>query len=426
MSISPAGTRVVYLHIGAPKTGTTYIQQILHTNREALADDDVLYTADSPEEHFEAAVDLRGLAWGGREHPEWTGAWDRVAARCREWHGRSVISNELLAAASIDQVRRAVDSLQDCQVHVIYTLRDLARMLRSDWQEQVKHRHAVSWVAYLHQVIDLEGSSYLGSWFWGLHDAPAVLSRWSAAVPADRTHVICLPQAPAADGVLWRAFATVIGLRRQDYDLQTAPANLSLGAFETEFLQRVNQRTVAFVDDQSYAGLVGHELIQGALAGRPSPARARFPAKHRAWVAARSHQMVAALIDSGYDIVGEPKELVPTQRQYDEDTKQASASAVYDLGAEVAARLLERIDNLDREIRDLRDAAQQPPPPPEEIEQPPPPPDELEPSTPLSGGRLKQWVRDASERRASVMVVRRLWWRAADTVRWLRRSLGGA
>jgi len=136
--------------------------------------------------------------------------------------------------------------------------------------------------------------------------------------------------------------------------------------------------------------------------------------------------MVAALIDSGYDIVGEPKELVPTQRQYDEDTKQASASAVYDLGAEVAARLLERIDNLDREIRDLRDAAQQPPPPPEEIEQPPPPPDELEPSTPLSGGRLKQWVRDASERRASVMVVRRLWWRAADTVRWLRRSLGGA
>jgi hypothetical protein len=411
-----ADPRVVYLHIGAPKTGTTFIQQVLHANREALAQADVRYTADDPEEHFEAAVDLRGLAWGGREHPEWSGAWDRVAARSLEWHGRSVISNELLAGATPEQIRRAVDSLEDCQVHVIYTLRDLARMLRSDWQEQVKHRHAVSWNAYLHEVIDLDGSTDLGSWFWGLHDASAVLSRWSAAVPPERVHVICLPQASAADGALWREFATVIGLPPHEYDLGTAPANLSLGAFETEFLQRVNQRALDFVDDRSYAPLVGHLLIQGALAGRPSPARARFPARHRTWVAARSERMVTELMDSGYDIIGEPKDLAPTESQYDEETRQPTATAVYDLGADVAVRLLQRIDQLNHEVDDLRHAAQQPPSLPAEPEPPP---------APLPGGRVKRWLRDASERHRSVMAVRRVWWWTVNTLRSVRHSWTG-
>ena len=41
----------VYLHIGAPKTGTTYLQEVLFTNRARLAEHGVLYPGESRTAH---------------------------------------------------------------------------------------------------------------------------------------------------------------------------------------------------------------------------------------------------------------------------------------------------------------------------------------------------------------------------------------
>jgi hypothetical protein len=49
----------VYLHIGAPKTGTTYLQEVLFRNRARLAEHGVLYPGDSTAAHYAAVLDLR-------------------------------------------------------------------------------------------------------------------------------------------------------------------------------------------------------------------------------------------------------------------------------------------------------------------------------------------------------------------------------
>ena len=49
---------VVYLHIGSPKTGTTYIQDVLWANREALEADGVLLPGHYRYARVEAARDL--------------------------------------------------------------------------------------------------------------------------------------------------------------------------------------------------------------------------------------------------------------------------------------------------------------------------------------------------------------------------------
>src|SRR6478609_7333351 len=95
MSASAAGggdgvTRV-YLHIGAPKTGTTYLQHVLFQNRERLAKAGVLYPYSALEQSFRSAHDFCGTGWFGHEAERFRGEWEQVAKAVREWSGPTAI-----------------------------------------------------------------------------------------------------------------------------------------------------------------------------------------------------------------------------------------------------------------------------------------------------------------------------------------------
>ena len=78
----------VLLHVGTPKTGTSYLQDVLFRNQETLKDAGILYPADRFDAHFLAALDLLRLPWGGLELDA-HGLWDRTATEVREWTGTS-------------------------------------------------------------------------------------------------------------------------------------------------------------------------------------------------------------------------------------------------------------------------------------------------------------------------------------------------
>jgi hypothetical protein len=402
----------VYLHVGAPKTGTTYLQRVLDRNRALLREANVLYAPAEPDEPFRAAVDLRELPWGDQAHPQWAGTWHRLAERAAEWPGKSVISNELLAGATVDQIQGAVTSFNGADVHIVYTLRSLGRMLPSDWQEQVKHRHAVTWEDYLHDVLDRGTSSELGAWFWGLHDAPVVLARWAEVVPADRIHVVCVAPKPSSGAALWQQFSRVIDVPPHDFDASTGPANISLGALETDFLQRVNGLTKGFVEHASYGPLVGELLILGALRGRPDPMRVVIPPERTQQVHERSAQVVRAISAAGYDVIGILDDLTDP-RSNEAPEPCATTDMAMDLGADVATALLRRIGEQRDELAGLRDVLNRQR---EQIER--------LGSTPIADlsdsehvGRFRRSVRSLSERHKSVMALRRRWWWAVERSR---------
>ena len=101
---------VVYLHVGSPKTGTTYIQDRLALNRAQLARHDVRYPLGVRGDMFHAALDLIERPWGGML-PDAKGEWDALVKRTRRAGGRVVISHEILAGATGEQVERAMASL---------------------------------------------------------------------------------------------------------------------------------------------------------------------------------------------------------------------------------------------------------------------------------------------------------------------------
>ncbi len=323
------------LHVGAPKTGSTYLQSVLWRNRMLLRDAGWLYPVERAEEHFSATIDLRGMGWAGRADGPWSGAWGLVAARVASWPGSVILSNELLGGVTAEQAEQVVDALGGAgrDVHVVFTARDLARQLPSDWQEHLKHRHDVTLSRFVGDLVTLgrDAPAPFGELFWGLHDPETVLSTWAELVPAERVHVVTVPQGrtqsappPPADQPqsrsgsqqLWQRFAAAAGLQHLDVDLDVEPRNVSLGVVEAELLRRLNTLLRGrLTHEDQYEYLVRRMLSERVLA---SPQRSvavserpTLPPEQQEWALQRSRQMVEHLEQAGYDVVGDLAELIP-------------------------------------------------------------------------------------------------------------------
>src|SRR6476469_8983227 len=143
---------VVHLHVGAPKTGTTYLQDRLALNRGRLEDNGVAYPIGLKADMFGAALDLIDLPWGGQREGV-RGDWDALVGRVRRSSGRAVISHEILAGAKPKQVEKAMRDLAETEVHLVFSARDLARQIPAEWQEPVKPRRVPTVKRFLGQVM---------------------------------------------------------------------------------------------------------------------------------------------------------------------------------------------------------------------------------------------------------------------------------
>ena len=233
-------TERVYLHVGAPKSGTTYLQQVLRTNHEALGAAGVRVVGATH-------VDLVHAGMVDREDPRLAQlppragrAWQRVVDEVRAWPGDSaIISYELFAGATEEQAARAIADLHGSgratEVHVVITARDFARAVPSAWQERLKFALTTpleEWEAKPETVVRSE-------WGWRTLDPAGVARRWGASLPADRVHVVTVPRGHAP-GELWRRFAEACAIE-EDVEFPAERANASLGAGAAELLRRVNE-----------------------------------------------------------------------------------------------------------------------------------------------------------------------------------------
>jgi hypothetical protein len=304
----------VFLHIGEPKTGTTFLQQVMWRNRSELAGQGVVLPGHHPQDHYRASQDLRGMPKLASDPAgSWSGEWEILARQAQQASRVAVISHELFSAADEPQAERAVRSLQPAEVHVVVTVRDMATLLPAEWQETVKHRNARGFQDWLEDVIDRE--SYSADrrqwWFWRVHDTLAILDIWARYVPAERIHVITTPPRGSDNGVLWQRFASLLDVDPASVDITRARANTSLGLPEIEFLRRLNEVLPDEVPDWFYMWNVKEAVAHRALAARPREGRLVLPADRDDWARKQAETLITALGDSSYDIVGALDELRP-------------------------------------------------------------------------------------------------------------------
>jgi hypothetical protein len=351
----------VLLHVGTPKTGTSYLQDVLFRNRHRLAAQGIHYPADRFDDHFLASLDLMRLPWGGLE-AEAVGRWDCLAKRVREADGTVIVSHEILATANRAEVTRAVESFGDTELHVLISARDLARQIPAEWQENVKHRATLRYARFLRAIQNPDRTGRIASWFWSVQDLPDICHRWAGALPPDRVRLITVPPPGTDHAVLWQRFSAAFELDGLELDLAADRANPSLGVPETALVRRVNRAVCEDLPPADYRPLVRELLAHVTLSQRTSSPRLGLPPGVRPWVGEVSGAWVAELASRGYRVIGDLTDLVgPVDGSEDEYAdpdspaeRQVAAAAVDSIKALLVdnARLRGETARLERELRD--------------------------------------------------------------------------
>src|SRR5690349_21294019 len=103
----------VVLHVGAPKSGTTYLQRSLWNRRDQLAEVGVRCVGDHARDMFHAAIGIRGSEkFWGMDPDEVRKTWERLVDQARQGSGTWVMSHELLSLCTARQADRALSDLQ--------------------------------------------------------------------------------------------------------------------------------------------------------------------------------------------------------------------------------------------------------------------------------------------------------------------------
>lgn len=311
----------VVLHVGLPKTGTTYLQGLLGRHREALAERGVLYPLDRPEVMYHAAVEVRGdEAVHGFEPGSLAGTWAGLCERARRHDGLTLISHEVLAGASREQVEAALGELAGLDVRVVVTARDLGRAATAFWQERVKLGRPWTFAqverdqvrpGLAHPAAREPGE---GSAFWHSTDVARAAGRWAAAVGAGNVHVVVAPAPGAPRDELWRRFAEAAGLgpaaAAVDPDLPDR-ANESLGTAQVALLRQVNEALGDRLPPRQRARLVKRWFAEQVLPAVGPVQRPLTPAGLAEPFAEVTRAWVEEIRREGYVVHGDLADLDP-------------------------------------------------------------------------------------------------------------------
>ncbi|GAB3197824.1 hypothetical protein GCM10027062_10500 [Nocardioides hungaricus] len=153
--------RKAFLHIGPAQSGGGFLDSALAEHADALAEAGLKHPAISAEEMFRAAIEIRRdhKAWGYQRR-EVEGAWAGICRRAWKGKGTVVLSQELLAGCTPEQVDLLLDGLHGFAIHVVVT-----------------------------------------------GDPPAA---WSPVVKPERLHLIDVPDTDPEQAV-WTAFGEIVG-----------------------------------------------------------------------------------------------------------------------------------------------------------------------------------------------------------------------
>ena len=314
--------RRVVLHIGAMKSGTSFLQNVLGANREALLAQGVLFAGTRWRDQVDAVRDVAEHGPGALA-PD--GPWCRLAASVRDWAQTAVISMEFLAPRSAEQIALICGSFGDAQIDVVMTARDIGRTIPAMWLESTQNGATATWEDFLDGVRSGEGPD--GRDFHRHQDLPALAARWSEQVGREHLTIITVPPPGAPARLLWDRFATVLGVDLPEVDLDVR-ANPGLGLASALVLRRFNERYRAQRGGglgPEYLRLVKHRLAKGALVHREEP-RLGFDER---WARRLGLQQRDELRAGGYRVLGDLDELTP-QKVPGVRPKQVGADAQLD------------------------------------------------------------------------------------------------
>jgi len=308
-AVLPDGARL--LHIGPHKTGTTALQAAFHLARDRAAAQGVHYASYGRQPVTAVMAVLgRGGTRSSTGRPPNIRHWRWLVGEIRRSNApRVVLSSEFFADADDDAIRRVVADLDPSRIHVAVTLRPLARIIPSQWQQYVQNRLTLSFEDWLDAILNQPRGTVTPT-FWGRHRHDELVARWSQIVGPANVTVIALDETDRA--MLFRVFEDLLGLERGTLERDPELANRSLSLAEIEVIRAFN---AAFRAAELPTSLYDRILHTGAAAllVRRVPEASEGSLELPAWASAPirriSEEMVDSIGRSGVRVVGDLRSL---------------------------------------------------------------------------------------------------------------------
>ncbi len=332
----------VFVHIGLPKTATSYLQTIIWSRREELRELGVVVPGSERRDHLWASRTVREDPALRRAPERHRTAWRRLLDELSTAEGTGLVSHEFFAAASAEQAQAMVAALPTTEVHVVVTAREPLGLFTASWQESLKNGSTTPMPDYGRS----ESAKSTAIWNWRTLDLRLVLERWSQAVAPERIHVVALdPSAPRED--VWLRFADVVGFSPAGIDLSGSFPNSSMGLAEAETLRRINGSLRGFRSAFDRGVYLRTFLADERLVPRrgdrfwPEPDQVADCRR-------RGEEAVAHLRSAPYDVVGDLDHLrVPEELEERRRTGSVTEAEVAAVAVDLAATML-------GDVRDLR------------------------------------------------------------------------
>ena len=361
--------RRCFVHVGLPKTGTTYLQSILWRSRDELDRQGVSLVPheNGTPRSVRLMLAVRDRLRKGIDPLNRRQVFRALSAQLEDSDSpQALISQEQLAGATVEQVARLFALLSDFEIHVVVTTRSLARQVPSSWQERIKTRSLWEFGDYAAAVArrDEEVAD-----FWRHHDLLDVLRRWGSTLPPERVHVVTVPPPGSGPELLLDRFCSVLGIDPAEFVREQPRENSSLGLVQAELLRRVN----VTLGDRLPSPREGYSRAAKSWLAPKVLTRQRGvpPAMSRdlePFCQATAQEWAEGVRAAGYDVVGDLDELMPDPSHFveassvidEESLSQAALEAlatILELRVEDNARFdqfTESVRRRDAEIADLR------------------------------------------------------------------------
>jgi hypothetical protein len=350
-------TRRLHLHIGPRKSGTTFLQQALISNAQALRVEGLIYPAPGRS--------LRQRLLGGpflNHEKELLAACTAEVSSTTEWlahalaatSGDVIFSGEAVAACSPAELDHLTANLGVDELHVIITARSLEAVIPSSWQQHIRNGRTASLAAFVEgiaksndqrQQAPLTWATDPAQDFWLANDHAALAERWIAR--GAQVSVVTVPTVSAPTETLWQRFLGALGLSNAAIAALTIPnmqpLHVGLTAPEALTLREIVWQLECGGMDRTERSRWAYRLVEDVFRGRPP----RGPALHltgtdlhraRQWAADDSAQL-AILIEAGQvALYGDLADLTPSEIAMDINQAQLSRQ-ITNLGGRCIAYL---------------------------------------------------------------------------------------
>jgi hypothetical protein len=337
--LSPLPADVVLLHIGPYKTGTTALQGAFHNGREALEAHGAHY-AGAGRQPMLAALAMTERP-GRRGDPKATERhWRDLVDDVKAARGKRVlVSSEFFSDAKPDVIERVVEGLGGPKVHVIVTLRPLAKIMPSQWQQYVQNGLRKRYDEWLDIMLNQPPYDAVTPSFWNRHSHDRLIERWAKVVGPERLTVVVLDESDRA--MLLNTFEALLGVPLGLIEPEKNVANRSLTVGEVEVVRLLNEEFRRRNWPDSLYGRVARTGVAKRMLNRvPKPDEAVITTPQ--WAAERAAEIGATMAEKitslGVRVIGDLASLgqVPKPKPGTENQDRSAVPVVPSSAAALA------------------------------------------------------------------------------------------